>query len=142
MPETGQTATGVGDRRLCVLRLDRANNVADPSPRVRPPDPIPLLQSHYEPSSLLRIGPSRCFASVLSPHGFRRLCFSLRIKARFLQFRAKACIRVADLNQYDATTHLSDGAPSSCLAQVQLLRGFRVVGAHVHQEIRVCGVLG
>ena len=48
---------------------------------VRPPDPIPLLQPHYGPSSLLRIGPSQCFASVLSPRGFRRLCFSLDIKA-------------------------------------------------------------
>src|SRR5215469_15420600 len=33
------------------------------------------------PSSLLRIGPSQCSASVLSPHGFRRLCFSLAIRA-------------------------------------------------------------
>jgi len=48
---------------------------------IRPPDPIPLLQPHYEPSSLLRIGPPQCSASVLSPHGFRRLCFSLNIRA-------------------------------------------------------------
>jgi hypothetical protein len=34
-----------------------------------------------EPSSLLRIGPPQCFASVLSPHGFRHLCFSLGIEA-------------------------------------------------------------
>jgi len=40
-----------------------------------------LLQPHYGPSSLLRIGPPQCFASVLSPRGFRRLCFSLDIKA-------------------------------------------------------------
>jgi hypothetical protein len=33
------------------------------------------------PSSLLRIGPPQCFASVLSPHGFRHLCFSLGIEA-------------------------------------------------------------
>ena len=33
------------------------------------------------PSSLLRIGPPQCSASVLSPHGFRRLCFSLIIRA-------------------------------------------------------------
>ena len=33
------------------------------------------------PSSLLRIGPPQCSASVLSPHGFRRLCFSLNIRA-------------------------------------------------------------
>src|SRR6202049_3022686 len=33
------------------------------------------------PSSLLRIGPPQCSASVLSPRGFRRLCFSLAIGA-------------------------------------------------------------
>ena len=33
------------------------------------------------PSSLLRIGPPQCSASVLSPHGFRRLCVSLNIRA-------------------------------------------------------------
>src|SRR5215475_2093946 len=33
------------------------------------------------PSSLLRIGPSQCSASVLSPHGAHRLCFSLDIRA-------------------------------------------------------------
>src|SRR5262249_1721164 len=33
-------------------------------------------------SSLLRIGPPQCPASVLSPRGFRRLCFSLAIRAR------------------------------------------------------------
>src|ERR1700730_14382737 len=34
-----------------------------------------------EPSSLLRIGPPQYSASVLSPRGFRRLCFSLAIGA-------------------------------------------------------------
>src|SRR5258708_32086964 len=48
---------------------------------VRPPDPTPSLQPHYEPSSLLRIGPPQCSASVLSPRGFRRLGFSLAIRA-------------------------------------------------------------
>src|ERR1700674_131839 len=48
---------------------------------VRPPDPTPSLQPHYEPSSLLRIGPPQCSASVLSPRGFRRLGFSLGIRA-------------------------------------------------------------
>ena len=33
------------------------------------------------PSSLLRIGPPQYSASVLSPRGFRRLCFSLAIGA-------------------------------------------------------------
>src|SRR5438132_13446711 len=48
---------------------------------VRPPDPTPSLQPHYEPSSLIRIGPPQCSASVLSPRGFRRLGFSLGIRA-------------------------------------------------------------
>src|SRR6516225_2967064 len=33
------------------------------------------------PSSLVLIGPPQCSASVLSPRGFRRLCFSLDIRA-------------------------------------------------------------
>ena len=43
--------------------------------------PTPSLQSHYEPSSLLRVGPPQCSASVHSPRGFRRLGFSLGIRA-------------------------------------------------------------
>src|SRR5947209_2224346 len=31
---------------------------------------LTLLQPHYGPSSLLRIGPPQCSASVLSPRGF------------------------------------------------------------------------
>src|SRR4051794_18659633 len=49
--------------------------------RVQLPDPIPLLRPHYGPSSLLRIGPPQCSASVLSPRGGRHLCFSLGIGA-------------------------------------------------------------
>ena len=48
---------------------------------MRPPDPTPLLQLHYEPSSLVRVGPPQCSASVRSPRGFGRLGFSLRIRA-------------------------------------------------------------
>src|SRR5438045_1251312 len=48
---------------------------------IRPPDPIPSLQPRYGPSSLLRIDPPQCSASVLLPRGFDRLCFSLVIRA-------------------------------------------------------------
>ena len=48
---------------------------------MRPPDPTPSLQLHYEPSSLLRVGPPQGSASVRSPRGCRRLGFSLRIRA-------------------------------------------------------------
>jgi hypothetical protein len=48
---------------------------------MRPLDPTPSLQPHYGPSSLLRVGPPRCSASIRSPRGFRRLGFSLRIGA-------------------------------------------------------------
>ena len=48
---------------------------------MRPLDPTPSLQPHYEPSSLLRVGPPQCSASVRSPRGFRRLGFSLHIGA-------------------------------------------------------------
>ena len=48
---------------------------------MRPPDPTPSLQPHYEPSSLLRVGPPQCSASVHSPRGFGRLGFSLNIRA-------------------------------------------------------------
>ena len=42
-------------------------------------DPPPLLRPHYQPSSLVLGGPSQCSASVRSPHGVCRLCFSLGI---------------------------------------------------------------
>jgi hypothetical protein len=48
---------------------------------MRPPDPTPSLQPHYEPSSLLRVGPPQCSASVRSPRGCGRLGFSLNIRA-------------------------------------------------------------
>src|ERR1039457_3313455 len=48
---------------------------------VRLPDPTPSLQPHYELSSLLRVGPPQCSASVRWPRGFRRLGFSLGIRA-------------------------------------------------------------
>ena len=48
---------------------------------MRLPDPTPLLQPRYEPSSLLRVGPSQCSASVHSSCGFGRLSFSLSIGA-------------------------------------------------------------
>ena len=40
-----------------------------------------MLQPHYRPSSLIRVGPPQCPASVLSPRGFSHLCFSLGIRA-------------------------------------------------------------
>src|ERR1700730_3801679 len=43
--------------------------------------PDPSLQLRYEPSSLLRVGPPECSASVRSPHGCGRLGFSLSIRA-------------------------------------------------------------
>src|SRR5258708_23574756 len=65
---------GLSVVRIDVLLLPVASTV-------RPPDPIPSLQPGYEPSSLLRIGPLQCSASVLSPRGSRRLGFSLAIRA-------------------------------------------------------------
>ncbi len=41
----------------------------------------PFAPAHYEPSSLVRIGPPQCSASVLLPRNFLRLCFSLCIGA-------------------------------------------------------------
>ena len=48
---------------------------------MRPLDPTPSLQPRYGPSSLLRVGPPQCSASVRSPRGFGRLGFSLHIRA-------------------------------------------------------------
>src|SRR5258705_286369 len=48
---------------------------------MRPPDSTPSLQLHYEPSSLVRVGPPQCSASVRSPRRFGRLGFSLSIRA-------------------------------------------------------------
>ena len=42
-----------------------------------PLDPTPLLGPHYPPSSLVRVGPSQCSASVRSPRGGCHLGFSL-----------------------------------------------------------------
>src|SRR5258707_3017689 len=48
---------------------------------MRRPSLTPSLQLPCEPSSLIRIGPPQCSALVLSPRGFRRLGFSLGIRA-------------------------------------------------------------
>src|ERR1700694_264827 len=48
---------------------------------MRPLDPTPSLQLHYEPSSLRRVGPPQCSASVRSPRGFGPFGCSLRIRA-------------------------------------------------------------
>jgi hypothetical protein len=47
--------------------------------RMQPLDSTPSLQPHYRPSSLLRVDPPQCRASVRSPRGFCHLCFSLDI---------------------------------------------------------------
>jgi hypothetical protein len=49
--------------------------------RIQPLDPTPLLRPHYQSSSLLRVGPPQCSASVRSPRGCCHLCFSLGIRA-------------------------------------------------------------
>ncbi len=49
--------------------------------RMQPLDPTPLLGPHDPPSSLLRVGPSQCSASVRSPRGGCPLSFSLGIGA-------------------------------------------------------------
>jgi hypothetical protein len=48
---------------------------------MQPLDSTPSLQPHYRPSSLLRVDPPQCRASVRSPRGFCHLCFSLDIAA-------------------------------------------------------------
>src|SRR2546425_3155 len=65
---------GLSGTRIEVLLFPVASGM-------RPPDPTPSLQLHYEPSSLVRVGPPQCSASVRSPRGFGRLGFSLRIRA-------------------------------------------------------------
>jgi predicted ATPase len=53
-----------------------------------------------------RYGPPQCSASVLSPHGFHRACASpLTSEHWFLQFRAKACIRLTPLSITHNFTH-------------------------------------
>src|ERR1700731_3672607 len=65
---------------------------------VRPPDPTPSLQPHYEPSSLLRIGPPQCSALGLSPC----CCSPLELvpwhqSDWFLRFAPNACIDLRPL---------------------------------------------
>ena len=67
-------SNGVSVARIEVLLLPVASVM-------RPLDPTPSLQLHYEPSSLIRVGPPQCSASVRSPRGCRRLGFSLNIRA-------------------------------------------------------------
>ena len=67
-------SSGLSVARIEVLLLPVASVM-------RPPDPTPSLQPHYELSSLLRVGPPQCSASVRWPRGFRRLGFSLNIRA-------------------------------------------------------------
>jgi hypothetical protein len=67
-------SNGVSVARIEVLLLPVASVM-------RPLDATPSLQLHYEPSSLLRVGPPQCSTSVRSPRGFRRLGFSLNIRA-------------------------------------------------------------
>src|SRR5438270_1540598 len=71
--QTSQS-NGLSVARIEVLLLPVASVM-------RPLDPTPSLQLHYEPSSLIRVGPPQCSASVRSPRGFGRLGFSLRIRA-------------------------------------------------------------
>lgn len=42
--------------------------------------PTPLLRPHYQPSSLVRVGPPQCLASVLSSSWVFHLDFSLAIE--------------------------------------------------------------
>jgi hypothetical protein len=67
-------SSGLSGARIEVLLLPVASVM-------RPPDPTPSLQPHYELSPLLRVGPPQCSASVRSPHGCGRLGFSLNIRA-------------------------------------------------------------
>ena len=62
---------------LCVARIEVF--LFPVASVMRPLDPTPSLQPHYGPSSLIRVGPPQCSASVRSPRGFRRLGFSLHI---------------------------------------------------------------
>src|SRR5580765_3349084 len=75
---------------------------------VRFPDPIPSLQLYYEPSLLLRIGPSQCPASARSPLRLLPLGFLPWHQSDwFLQFHATACIR------FTPSLRRSPSAPSS-----------------------------
>ena len=82
------------DRERLVCRIRRRHPVsscfAEHDHLTRPLCSSPITG----PSMLLRVDPSQSPASVLSPRGFRRLCFSLAIRGWFLQFRAKAYVRL------------------------------------------------
>ena len=82
------------DRERLVCRIRRRHPVsscfAEHDHLTRPLCSSPITG----PSTLLRVDPSQSPASVLSPRGFRRLCFSLAIRGWFLQFRAKAYVRL------------------------------------------------
>src|SRR5260370_38509063 len=74
-------ATNTPVEQLVCLSVARIEVLLFPVASVmRPLDPTPSLQPHYEPSSLLRVGPPQCSASVRSLRGLSRWSFSLHIK--------------------------------------------------------------
>ncbi len=60
---------------------------------IQPLDPTPLLGPHYQPSSLVRVGPSPCCASVLSA------CGSATLASPFTSQRRVPAVPHGSLNQ-------------------------------------------
>src|SRR6266436_1450485 len=96
------------DHKRLVCRIRRRHPVTSCFARydhlIRPLRSSPITA----PSSLLQAGPSQLPASVLSPRGFRPLVLlPWHQESWFLQFRAKACVRLTP------SLRRSPSAPSS-----------------------------
>src|SRR5450756_363759 len=89
---------------------------------VRLPDPTPSLQPHYELSSLLRVGPPQCSASVRWPRGFRRLGFSLSIRATGSCSSAPQPRVVKNLKRFEKAWFCTAAVPLRRTARLQWLK--------------------
>ena len=90
-------------------------------PFVKPIDPTPSLHPHYETSSLLRVDPPLCSASVLSPLWVLHLSFSLAIEATGSQVPCKSLDQVHATFTPEATWAVSRSLPNSVLNPIKKL---------------------
>src|SRR5512136_446881 len=84
-------------------------------------DPTPSLHLHYETSSLLRVGPPLCSASVLSPLWVLHLSFSLNIEATGSQVPCKSLDQVHAAFTPEAAWAVSRSSPKLVLNPIKKL---------------------
>ena len=86
---------------------------------IGPDDPTPSLHPHYGTSSLLRVGPPLCLASVLSPSWVLHLSFSLTIEATGSQVPCKSLDQGHATSTPEAAWAVSRFPPNSILNPIK-----------------------